>query len=384
VATPALQFTDDPHSQIDDILWRICAELQISPTRYQQAADRYEAVCQWLEADASSVGAFHPSIYPQGSMRIGTTVHPLERSEHDLDFVCEFLLHPRSFDPPSRLLNLIEARLREHKVYASILEVKNRCIRLNYANEFHLDILPACTDASSGKDCIVVPDRKLSCWKPSNPKGYADWFEQRCELAIKVLMAERSRVLAKAEPIPDQEATREKATLKRAVQLIKRWRDVRYAKNLDLAPISMVLTTLAAQTYEGQYSVSNAISAILDRIIALVETSKPRIVVLNPANLREDLSERWHDPAKYGAFVSGIREFQVGWTKAMMIRGIPNVASALEKIFGEPVTVAVRKQADAIQAARQTANLRAMPSGIISSAPAIGTAIRSNTFHRRW
>jgi hypothetical protein len=367
---------------MDDLLWRICDELQLSPTRYQQAVNRYEAVCQWLEADGSSVAAFRPTIYPQGSMRIGTTVKPMGKSEHDLDFVCEFQLHPQSFDRPSQLLKLIEARLREHKVYASILELKNRCVRLNYANEFHMDILPACADRLAGEHCVVVPDRKLSCWKASSPKGYAEWFERRCELVIEVLMAERRRVMAKAEPIPDQEATQEKATLKRAVQLLKRWRDMRYAKNMDVAPISMVLTTLAAQTYEGQFSVSKAISGILDKLVAFIEVSKPRIVVFNPANPREDLSECWDDPAQYGAFVLGIRDLHVKWTKVMTTIGIPNVAGALEALFGDPVPVAVRKQADAIQELRRNARLHATPTGMMSIAPAIGTAMRSNTFHR--
>ena len=172
-AYPAL-FPSDQDSQMDDLLRRICDQIQLPPSRYQLAVDRYEAVCRWLEADGSGVAPFHPSIYPQGSMRIGTTVRPVGRNEHDLDFVCEVLAHPSSFVSPLQLLKLIEGRLREHRVYASILEVKNRCVRLNYANEFHMDILPACPDGARYDGRLVVPDRQSRWWKPSNPKGYAD------------------------------------------------------------------------------------------------------------------------------------------------------------------------------------------------------------------
>lgn len=147
-ASPVL-FATEQHTQMDDLLWRICEQIQLTPSRHQQAVDRYEAVCGWLEADGSRVAAYRPSIYPQGSMRIGTTVRPIGRNEYDLDFVCEVIAHPSSFPSPLQLLKLMEARLREHKVYASILEVKNRCVRLNYANEFHMDILPACPDGFS-------------------------------------------------------------------------------------------------------------------------------------------------------------------------------------------------------------------------------------------
>jgi hypothetical protein len=244
-----------------------------------------------------------------------------------------------------------------------------------------MDILPACPDDTSDDGCLVVPDRQSRWWKPSNPKGYADWFEQRCELALQVLMAERARLLSKAEPIPDQEAAEDKATLKRTVQLLKRWRDIRYEKQPDVAPISMVLTTLAAQNYDGQGSVSRAISGILDKIVALIASSRPRVIILNPAHPQEDLSERWEDPAQYAAFVSGILELHKLWANVMTASGIQNVSNALEKLFGEPVRFAVAAQANRLQELRKAGSLRVKPAGLISAAPAIGLAMKPNTFH---
>jgi hypothetical protein len=115
----------------------------------------------------------------------------------------------------------------------------------------------------------------------------------------------------------------------------------------------------------------------------MVEISKPRIVVLNPANPQEDVSERWQDPAHYGAFVAGIRDLHARWTSAMTATGIPNVASALEVLLGEPVPVAVKKQASAVQELRESSKLHTTPRGLIAVGPAVGTALRSNTFHSR-
>ena len=380
MVTRPISFLESAEAQMDDLLWRICEELQLSPTRYQQAVDRYESVCRWLEAEASEVAKYRPSMYPQGSMRIGTTVMPFGRDEYDLDFVCEFNVSSSTFESPFQLLKLLVARLEQNDAYARLLEVKNRCVRLNYANEFHLDILPACPDAVNGSSCLVVPDRESRWWKPSNPKGYAGWFEQRCELVLAV-MAERASVLAKAEPIPAQEATREKATLKRSVQLLKRWRDIRYQKQPELAPISMVLTTLAAQTFQGQLSVSEALTGILDGIVALIVSSQPRVHVLNPANPLEDLSERWEDPTQYRAFVSGIRELHGAWRNVLAKGGVHNAAKLLESLFGEPVKTATAKQARQVQSSREQAGLRVTPTGLITVAPAIGVAMRTNTFH---
>jgi hypothetical protein len=373
-------FLETRQSQLDDLLARICEELQLSPIRYDEAVARYEAVCRWLDAEGSSVAQYEPTIYPQGSMRIGTTVKPLGREEHDLDFVCEFQVHASQMESPLDLLKHVVQRLREHKVYRELLEVKNRCVRLNYANEFHMDILPACPDPKSGRDCIVVPDRESKAWKPSNPRGYADWFEDRCALTLVLEASTRMFAKDSAEPIPAQEASHEKATLKHVVQLLKRWRDIYYQDRCDEAPISMVLTTLAARSYRGHSSVSEAMSSILDGIEGAVNAAMPgRIYVLNPANQAEDLSERWDDPANYAAFVEGMADLCSGWKQLIAASEMQKSTSILEGLVGEPTREAVKKQARALQAARTATTLRTASAGAISTT--VGTPIRPNTFH---
>jgi hypothetical protein len=119
----------------------------------------------------------------------------------------------------------------------------------------------------------------------------------------------------------------------------------------------------------------------LDRIVALIGSSWPRIIVLNPAHTEEDLSERWENPVQYAAFVTGIRELHRLWSDLMAMSGIQNVSKALEKLFGEPAMVAVAAQANRLQKLREEKSLRVVPGGLISAAPAIGLAMRSNTFH---
>ena len=380
MATAKVQFPTDRNAQVDDLLRHICDDLQLPPSRYDQAVDHYEAVCNWLEADGSVVAAFNPTIYPQGSMKIGTTVKPFGRDEYDLDFVCEFRFAVNELQSPLQLLKLLESRLREHELYRSILEMKNRCVRLNYAKEFHLDILPACPDPIVGGSCLFVPDRKSQTWKHSNPKGYADWFASRCELALKALIESR-RLMGKAEPIPPQEAAEEKAILKRVVQLLKRWRDVRFQREPKLAPISMVLTTLAAHAYVGERTVTEAMTSVLNSFVSLVASSNPRLYVPNPANPKEDLSERWDDRERYRAFVDGVQELHKRWNEALAARGIQNVSNQLEQIFGEPVTSALKKQARTLQELREKSSLRVTSAGLLTSTPAVGIPVRPNTFH---
>lgn len=368
--------TESFNSQLDDLLERICVKLQISSTQHQLAKNRYEAISNWLEAEGSPLVAVRPTIYPQGSLRIGTTAKPLAQQEYDLDLVCEMQVDWRRLTNPLILLDAVEDRLRDHQIYKTMLERKNRCIRVNYANEFHLDILPACPDFTSRNGCLVVPDCEAREWKPSNPKGYASWFESQ---------AERVMLLEKAEPLPKQEPVEQKAPLKRVVQLLKRWRDIAYAKNLSTAPISIVLTTLAGQHYGYQESVNGALTGVLNSIVASLPTNGQRLVVLNPKNRKEDLSELWDEnPEAYNLFVSGVVAFGRQWEELNRQRGIHQVTATLERLFGENLAKSVvAEQAQFIEKSRSAQKLGIQRnSGILGSVTSSGTIpIRPNTFH---
>lgn len=376
---PAPFFTESFEKQIDDLLMRICIELQLDETRYRLAEAHYQAVGKWLEASESPVAVLKPIIYPHGSMRLNTTVKPLVGDEYDLDFVCELICQPFFFRHPVEALDLIERRLRDNDTYRPMVERMNRCIRLNYEHQFHMDILPACKDPKDGGTCIVVPDRKLEDWKPSNPRGYASWFDSR---ANQLLIGQ---LLEKAEPIPDQEAAEKKATLKLVVQLLKRWRDIRYKSNCEMAPISILLTTLSAQIYRGERSVALAIAEILTEISELARTCYPRIKVSNPSNADEDLSEKWDaKPEAYLEFVKGIADFDAQWTALMRTRGIDKVTRVLEGLFGEEIAKqVVEKQTRDIEAARGRNELAMKKGSGIITGVASGSAIpiRRNTFY---
>jgi hypothetical protein len=338
---------ESPVQQLDDLLDRIGVKLQLSATAYGLAEDRYHAIGSWLEADGSPLARFRPVIYPQGSLRIGTTVKPRGRNEYDLDLVCELQASCDDFPGPVHVLNLIERRIRDNKMYVGMVDPKRRCIRVTYADRFHLDILPACPRPEDGKHCVVVPDREAKAWKASNPRGYALWFERTAWQAREVR-------LKRVEPLPDQEAYRALTALQRVVQLLKRYRDVAFEKRPDLAPISIVLTTLAARHYAGHRSVSEAMATIVQGIVSSIPTSGERLYVLNPTNPLEDLSERWDsNPEAYEAFKQGVSGFGEKWRRLLYEPGgIQGSAKLLEELFGEKLTkeVIVEQTRDLSQA----------------------------------
>jgi SMODS domain-containing protein len=374
---PAFSFTQDSRADLDELLIHVCEEFQLTAARYDLAVARYDGLNKLLEGRESPFRYFQPEIYPQGSMALGTTVIPIE-GPHDLDFVLQLSRDHHGVDPMG-LIQALYGFLRQNGIYRPMTSLKNRCVRIEYADEFFMDVLPACHNSAVARGCIKVPDRAVRGWSDSNPLGYIDWFRKRSTVRLV------ERLLEKAAPIPAQQAVGEKSRLQLVVQLIKRWRDLYYADvDPKLAPISILLTTVAAHAYRGEPSVSDALTSVLGGIVSLIEASRRagerHLQVLNPSNLAEDLSERWDsNQAAYEAFEEGIRDFHRRWS-GLIARG-GNVNAELEELFGEQVTTVLKKRAKQVQESRVARKLGVTSAGIITSVGAGVVPARPNTFY---
>lgn len=367
---------------LSEVLELLTHRVQLTETQHQRAERAYGNVTKWLAADEAGIGRFAPDLFPQGSLRLGTTVKPIARSEFDLDIVC--LLGIEGDLDPGEVYEMVWDRMCEHGTYREIMERMPRCIRLNYAedSQFHLDIVPAIPDASKGEGCILIPDKpdpELTTWKTSNPRGYAKWFERMTVLLEKYARAE-------IEPLPGRVPADQKAALARAVQLLKRWRDVRFADDPKLGPPSIILTTLAAEQYMGESLPSDALTNILEGLVAFVRSGRREI--RNPVNSDEIISEKWlRVPDSYEAFVEAISEFRDQWYNIINAPNLVGVTDGLHALFGELAREAVKAASERVARARSDGGLyvnRGTGSIMTDAAPAAAPSAvvrsRPNTF----
>lgn len=368
---------------LDSLLFEICESLQLTPTQHQKAVQRYSAIARTLDGPDSPFANIESNLYPQGSMKLGTTVKPLD-GPHDLDFVCEFNISHAAADPMGLLYAMYDV-FKGHGVYGGMVELKKRCVRIVYKDEFYLDVLPACRDLGNGGACIQVPDRELQNWTPSNPIAFAIWFEKATRHILIQRPIKRALAMdhaASIQPIPKIEATDEKTVLQLVVQLLKRWRDIHYAES-DFPPISVVLTTLAAVTYQGETSLSEALLLVLDRIVRRLDAARAaghRLQVPNPVHQAEDFSERWNDHLRaYSEFEFGIRQLASAWRAVYSGQGNPN--RELERLFGEVVNTALIKQARNLQEIRERGGLGIRESGRIVPVASAISPMLLNTNH---
>jgi hypothetical protein len=333
--------------QLDILLEIVCVKLQLSDTQFNTAESRYHSIGDWLLALDSSVRQYDPEVYAQGSLNLGTVIKPHGSTEFDLDLICELQL-PRS-TRPSAVYKAIWERMSQHKTYKSLMKKERRCIRLIYANDFHLDIVPAIPDPDESGGHVLVPDLSADLeldtpvndeWKPSNPKGYKHWFKQRCDTQARQLMEAR----ASAEGLPQPEPIHKKPALKRAVQLFKRWRDIQYEKERILQPSSIILTTLSGHFYGGESLSSDVLDHLLASIVQMRNKGRFDCQV-NPANNKENIFDRWNGVTdSLNTFDERIRTFQREWDDLLQTQGLPKITAELKRLFGEnPIDAALKE-----------------------------------------
>ncbi|MBI4562826.1 MAG: nucleotidyltransferase [Candidatus Rokubacteria bacterium] len=362
--------TVSANEQVDTLLEEVCVALQLTETQYTNAEEKYRAIGAWLSAADSPLAPFAPVIYPQGSIALQTTVRPrrdTEQAEYDVDLVHEL----KADVEPMALYKAVERRLASHTYYRQILEPKKRCLRLNYAGEFHMDILPAVPDPLRGGTCILVPDRELQSWTESNPRGFVHWFNDRAGV---VVAGER-----KAQPLPANDPAYARPPLKRAVQLLKRHRDIIFGAN-DAAPRSVVLTTLAGHHYRGEQFVVDALLRILDGVMGEIEATPGIMLVANPTNPEEHFSEAW-DEESYARFVDFISRFRTAFRSLLTETGMSAIRDRLSALFGEEPTLrALDAFAKRVEVARSSGALRVGAGLGLTTRTTATRSIPRNTF----
>jgi hypothetical protein len=127
---------------------------------------------------------------------------------------------------------------------------------------------------------------------------------------------------------------------------------------------------------------------ILDEIVGRLPAPNFRLVVWNPVNRAEDLSEKWDEnPEGYHAFARGIREFQEHMHGIVARQSLDSLCKKLSKVFGEDVSkLAMTRFGRDLEQSRNAGNLYVQRhSGSLSRIAAAGaaTVIRPHTFYGR-
>jgi len=302
-------------------------ELEIPSSAYERADQRYQNLGEFFASGRASSSRHSPHIFPQGSFRLGTVIRPLGDDQYDLDVGCRLREGvTKATHTQEDLKRMVKKDLETYRTDRRILEPleeKHRCWRLAYQDElaFHMDVVPSIPEDSvrrqvlqermrnNGIDPAIaarvaqhagsITDNRSSdyrqlnaAWKISNSEGFALWFESRMRQAQTLLERNAARAGTTVDRLPSR---RWNSPLQAAIRILKRHRDVMYRQSSDAKPISVIITTLAAQAYQGESELDATLAGILNRMEGYVRPAVPRVP--NPVNPVEDFADKWADPA---------------------------------------------------------------------------------------
>lgn len=253
--------------QLNDLYERIVKDINISDELFDAAEQEYNALGAWIDRETPT---YKISIYPQGSFALGTVIKPIKGTDdYDLDLVCEFA---RQYDLSARTLkcSVVKPLLQRYRKIKTEIEEKRRCWHVEYEDvpNFHMDVIPAIYH-SEYIDITDHDEEKNSYeYIGSNPKGYVEWFRSRMakrRQALREQYCNEHRDIIKAQA--DVEALKEyhlKTPLQKAVQILKRHRDIMFdGDTKHLKPISIIITTIAAELYNNEDNIVDALMTIL-------------------------------------------------------------------------------------------------------------------------
>lgn len=147
--------------------------VNINKTRLSQLSSRVDAIYDALRSD-EFFGPYVLGKIPQGSWPQRTIIKPLEDHEFDADFLLVLKENPEW--SPKRYTRELFKALGRTNAYIDMRSEKCRCVRLTYANDCHIDVVPF-VELADGRRMIV--NAKQDTWENSDPEGFTTWMKEK-------------------------------------------------------------------------------------------------------------------------------------------------------------------------------------------------------------
>lgn len=384
MSIPAIQ----KQGQLSEMLGAGIGSLDISRSERAAVIARYQLLGEALDSYWQD-STLENLVYPQGSFALGTVTRSIHRNDEiDIDLVVVRGLSRSSTtqaDLKSDAGRGLRVFVRDSRADNPLLSESDRCWTLEYPG-MHLDVLPAIPDGNT-QTGVVITDKNVVRWQPSDPKGYAKWFNDvgRPEREERQWQLRASGV--DVAEVPDW---RQKTNLQLSVQALKRHRDIYFADRLHRRPTSIVITTLAALAYQcatinlGGEELYDAVRAIAEGLGDGVDRVNGLWVIQNPAMREENFADYWvNEHWRADDLFEWISAVQQDVSGMPVNSGTDGVLERIGTVFGRNVKMAsARAISDPILLARRSGQLRSGAGTATLSATSVGARpVRPHTFH---
>ena len=266
-----------------------------------------------LETGVGAVSAYlkdhltgYQKMEPQGSYALRTLIKPVDdNDEYDADI--QIVMNPNPRLEAKDYIHAIYRTLKQNQNYADKLRLKTRCVTIDYAGDFHLDVVPRVT--SGGRHYVC--NRIDNTFEVTDGTGYRDWFN------------DKNRITG--------------GNLKRAVRILKYLRD---HKNNYTAK-SILLTTLAGNTIRPTDEGTEAVSTVADTLVTVLTRMDDYLQqnpympeIRNPVLPGETFNRHW-DQGKYTNFRNRVHSHALTARNAKAESSSERSIKVWQGLFGE-------------------------------------------------
>lgn len=393
--------------EFEKIISALGESLDITETQYNALVQSYGAVGKYLKDDPE-LSAYDPLVSPQGSLRLGTIIQPINEGD-DMDVDLVFRLNDKNPTWTQKTLkDKVGTRLAASPMYGTMLDEEGRrCWTLLYRQDsgnlkerYHMDILPSVANKEYDEHMrrilaeafdinkldslsIRITDREregystqtnIQEWLKSNPDGYAIWFANKCREKVS------KRQLLTEDIIPIAKYNPNKTPLQRIVQILKRHRDIMFNHDKK-KPISIIITTLAAQAYRGESDMLAGLFNVVEHLRdGITKDDNGNDKVANPLNPEENYAEKWiGDPQRRANFYNWHDAVKRDLNAILSSKGTA-IWNSMNKPFGQLIAESANKRyTESKKASFKSGGAKIAASGVLGS---IGQVLNAgNTFY---
>lgn len=277
-------------------------EVNLNQSRLDRLNTSVRAVAAYLKDHLTG----YQKMERQGSYALGTLIKPVDdNDEYDADI--QIVMNPNPEWEAEDYINEVLGTLNENDNYALKLSLKTRCVTIDYAGDFHLDVVPRVTLGDRHCVCNRIDNK----FEDTDGNGYREWFN------------EQNRITG--------------GNLKRVVRLLKYLRD---HKNNYTAK-SILLTTLAGNTIEPSDEDSEGVSTVADTLVTVLTRMDDYLQqhpympeITNPVLPTETFNRHW-DQARYANFRNRVNSHASTAKKAKEESLSEDAVKIWQELFGE-------------------------------------------------
>ena len=276
-------------TQITETLYK---KITLSDEQYNEQMNYWNDLADYLKSNLKAESDLTISSWLQGSYKFKTQIRPTNpREEFDIDLGIYFEVDKKPTEEkfsPKNLKDMIQkflisySRLNNTETLKVDNPAKERCARIHFPGNFHIDV-PCYYKIPSTKKTELATESNV--WENSDPEAFYNWFQNSFD-------------------------DTEREIARRIIKYIKCWSGITFIdQKKNAKPSSILLMVLVTQALLDlpkdtfKCHDDEVLSAVLTKIIQRLQNLSK---VNNPVNKEECLSDRVEE---FDVFISELKSF---------------------------------------------------------------------------